>query len=425
MTGDLKPIRSGDVVCILGGGPGGASCAIALKREAARLGMDIRVVIFEQKKLEEERQYNQCIGVLSPPLETILKEKLDLTLPDHLTRKEMKGYCIHSDHRNLDLIGDEEGKTYAVKRAAFDAFMMGRAQEAGAVILHDRATGIEISDEDVLIYGEGENCRAAVVVGAFGLDDGSCKILEQATPYRQPDFLNTIITRLYPGEEFLNEMGPVIQAFLLSKRGLEFGAITPKDDHLSINVAGRNVTSRVMLEFLRSPPVQRFLPPHQRREKPLNYFKGKFPIAPAKNLFGDRYVTIGDAAGLIRPFKGKGVNSACLTGFYAARTIMNFGISKYAFENYYKDCAELTRDLPFGRVLRWMTNFTTRFEFMDYLLKIAESDRHLMDCLFNSVSGHKPYKQIFKETVSVPLAWRMSLALFNRFILGKKLDGGA
>ncbi|MDP7557031.1 MAG: hypothetical protein QF687_04020 [Nitrospinaceae bacterium] len=95
-------------------------------------------------------------------------------------------------------------------------------------------------------------------------------------------------------------MDSTIHAFLLSHKGFEFGAVTPKQDHLSINIAGRNVSSKVMLEFLRSGPVQRFLPPHKRKEKPLNYFKEKFPISPARNLFGDRYVTIGDAAGLIR-----------------------------------------------------------------------------------------------------------------------------
>lgn len=421
MKKDFKPLQKGDTVCILGGGPGGASCAIALKREAIKLGKEVRVVIFEQKKFAEERQYNQCIGVLSPPLETILKEKLNITLPQDFLVNKIKGYCLHSDHRNLDLKGDEDGETYGVKRAKFDAFMLEQAEEAGAVVVHNRVTGIEISDEDTLVYSDGENCRACVVVGAFGMDDGSIKIFEQATPYRQPDFLNTIITQLYPGDEFLRGLGSTIQAFLLSHKGLEFGAITPKEDHLSINIAGRHVTAEVMLEFLRSSPVQRFLPPHNRHEKPLHYFKGKFPIAPAENLFGDRYVTIGDAAGLIRPFKGKGINSACLTGIFAARSIMNFGVSKLAFENYIRDCAELTHDLPFGRVLRWMTNFSTRFNLMDFILRIAERDPVFMDCLFNCVSGHKLYKQIFRETISISLGLRFLQEGYNHFILRKAL----
>ncbi|PIQ96680.1 MAG: hypothetical protein COV67_08245 [Nitrospinae bacterium CG11_big_fil_rev_8_21_14_0_20_56_8] len=356
---------------------------------------------------------------MSPPLETILQEQLGLKLPAPLLQKEMQGYCLHSDHLSLHLKGEEDGATYAVNRSQFDAFLLEEARRAGAVVNHTRVTGLEFSPDRVLVYSDGENCSAAVVVGAFGLDDGTCRIFEQSTPYRQPDFLNTVITRLDPGADFLERMGPTIQAFLLSFQGLEFGAVTPKKDHLSINIAGRSVSSQTMLEFLRSAPVQRFLPPHHWREKPLNYFKGKFPIAPAKHLFGDRYVTVGDAAGLMRPFKGKGINSACLTGIFAARTILRQGVLKEAFrDHFYRDCNELTQDLPYGRIVRFLTILTTRFRFMDHLLAIAAEDPRFMKCLFNSVSGHKSYKAIFKETVSVPLGYRFLRQIFHRFILG-------
>ena len=254
----------------------------------------------------------------------------------------------------------------------------------------------------------------------FGLDDGTCSIFEQGTPYRQPDFLNTVITRLYPGEEFIQGMESTIHAFLLSHPGLEFGAVTPKGDHLSINIAGRNVTSKIMMEFLRSAPVQRFLPAHQRREKPLNYFKGKFPIAPARNLFGDRYVMIGDAAGLMRPFKGKGINSAIITGMYAARSIMRHGISKDAFaQNFYKDCSELTEDLPYGRAVRVLTNLATRFKFMDHMIAVAAERTDFMHALFNSVSGHDPYKKILWETASLSLAFTFAQKFLGHFVFNQ------
>ncbi|MBI4383824.1 MAG: NAD(P)/FAD-dependent oxidoreductase [Nitrospinae bacterium] len=423
---DLKPLKDGDTVCVVGGGPGGASCAIALKRLADEQGRDVRVAIFEQKKFEENRQFNQCIGVLSPPLEEILANNFGLELPRELIVKEIKGYRLHSDGMSLDLAGHESGKTYAVHRSHFDAFMLAQAEKAGATVIHNRATGMEISPEDVLVYSEGENVRASAVVGAFGMDEGACKVFEWSTPYRQPDFLNTIITRLYPGEEFLREIGPTIQAFLLSFQGLEFGAVTPKLDHLSINIAGRRVSARVMLEFLRSEPVQRFLPPHQRRENPLHYFKGKFPIAPARNLCGDRYVMVGDAAGLIRPFKGKGINSACLTGLFAARCMMNAGVSRRAFERVYlKDCRVFTDDLVYGRVLRALTNLSTRFKFMDHILKIAEKDPVFMDCLFNCVSAHKTYKEIFRETASLSLGLSFAREFFNHFISRQGMKAGA
>lgn len=411
-------INDGDTVCVVGGGPGGSACAMTLLREAKRLDRKINVVLLEHKKFAEHRHYNQCIGVLSPPFESVLKNELDLTLPENLVLNEIEGYRLHSDLLSLDLTGEESGRSVSVARSKFDAFMLDEAQKAGAQVVHNRVTAIEVNSDGVLVYSEGENIKSAVVVGAFGLDDGTCRIFEQGTPYRQPDFLNTVIARLYPGKEFMQSMGFIIHAFLLSHPGLEFGAITPKGDHISINIAGRKVTSNVMMEFLRSSPVQRFLPPHQRREKPLNYFKGRFPIAPASNLFGDRYVMIGDSAGLMRPFKGKGINSAINTGIYSARSIMRYGVSKKAFaENFYQDCRELTEDLPYGRVVRVLTNMATRFKFMDHMIAVAAERPDFMKAMFSSVSGHDPYKKIIMETASLPLTFTFAQKILGHFVL--------
>ena len=411
-------INDGDTVCVVGGGPGGSACAMVLLQEARQLGRKIRVVLIEHKKFSENRHYNQCIGVLSPPFEDILKNELDLTLPENLVLNDMEGYCLHSDLLSLDLIGEESGRSVSVTRSKFDAFMLEEAQKAGAQVVHNRVTSIEVNHDGVLVYSEGDNFKCAVVVGAFGLDDGTCRIFEQGTPYRQPDFLNTVITRLYPGEEFIQSMGSTIHAFLLSHPGLEFGAVTPKGEHISINIAGRKVSSHIMMEFLRSAPVQHFLPPHKRREKPLNYFKGKFPIAPARNLFGDRYVTIGDAAGLMRPFKGKGINSAIITGIYSARSIMRHGVSKQAFaENFYQDCSVLTEDLPFGRGVRILTNLATRFKFMDHMIAVAAERPDFMKAMFGSVSGHDPYKKIIMETASMSLAFTFAQKILGHFVL--------
>jgi len=53
---------------------------------------------------------------------------------------------------------------------------------------------------------------------------------------------------------------------------------------------------------------------------------------------------VGDAAGMVRPFKGKSVNSGFLTGIRAANTIMKVGISQKAFEAYYRSCRDVTYD---------------------------------------------------------------------------------
>ena len=64
----LGPLRDGGHVVIIGGGPGGAACATAVCRLAQSLGREIRVTVYEGKTFAGERHYNQCVGVLSPPL---------------------------------------------------------------------------------------------------------------------------------------------------------------------------------------------------------------------------------------------------------------------------------------------------------------------------------------------------------------------
>jgi flavin-dependent dehydrogenase len=201
--------------------------------------------------------------------------------------------------------------------------------------------------------------------------------------------------------------GNCIHAFLPSSLPLEFGAITPKGDHLSINVAGEKVDAPTMDRFLRLPAVRAALPEAYRSVMPeLTYFKGKFPTLPAKSPTGERYVMIGDAAGLNRPFKGKGINSAVITGIRAAEAIASHGLSKEAFKHYLKGCCDLTDDIPYGRMLRAVANRFSRYGLLDGVLEAAKREPALRQAMFNIVSGQETYKKTWRETRSAGLVLR-------------------
>ena len=120
----------------------------------------------------------------------------------------------------------------------------------------------------------------------------------------------------------------------------------------------------------------------------------------------------------MRPFKGKGINSAINTGIYSARSIMRHGVSKQAFaENFYQDCSVLTEDLPFGRGVRILTNLATRFKFMDHMIAVAAERPDFMKAMFGSVSGHDPYKKIIMETASLSLAFTFAQKILGHFVL--------
>jgi flavin-dependent dehydrogenase len=412
----LGPLEDGQTVVIIGGGPGGTSCAIMLSRLAKRRNIDLNIVLYEGKDFGKNEQFNPCVGVLSPPIEEILENELGIPFPYELILEKIPAYYLHSDDEVIKLEGDGE-MSFAVHRMLFDNYLMYYAKHAGVKVIHSRATNIDVEPSGVMVYSETDNRRADVVVGAFGLDEGACKVFETATRYKAGSYMSTILTKFYPEKEEMEKFGNCIHAFLPSLRGIEFGAITPKIDHLDINIAGSKISWSWMDNFLLMPQVTKVLPSNfamQRHE--LFYSRWQFPTAPAKNLFGDRYVTVGDSAGIIRAFKGKGVNTACTTGIKAAEVMMNVGISKEAFKDYYNSFSSITGDLPYGKMVRLLATFSAHFGLFSPMIKLAMEDKKFRTAFFDSVAGSKMFKKIIFETISLQLSWKIIKILISWFL---------
>jgi flavin-dependent dehydrogenase len=421
----MGPLQDGGHVVIIGGGPGGVACAIALSRLAQSLGREIQVTLYEGKTFAREQHHNQCVGVVSPPLRRILEDELRIAFPWQLVQRRITAYVLHGERRSLALTDNSDEPSYALRRVTFDAYLLEQAEAAGAQIIHSRVTDVEIDSDRVIVYSESDNRRADVLVGAFGLDTGTAAVLSRATPYRAPRFLDSIVTKIHPPGDY-PEIAPApagkipsgrIHVFLPATPHIEFGAISPKGNHLTVNIAGRRVTAAWMDYFLQGPAHQLLASAdcdRPRNPNDFHYFKGRFPISVARHFYGDRYVTIGDAAGLVRAFKGKGINSACLTGLWAARTIMTAGISASAFErSYIPACQEILCDIPYGHLVRQVVINASRLRLVDTGLALAEDHPALRQALFDAVSGHQPYRRIIWKLLSAPvrgLPWRRSWA---------------
>ena len=398
------PLRDGAHVVILGGGPGGVACALTLQRASLEAGRSFNVTVLEGKEFVGERHHNQCVGVLSPPLNEVLETELGIPFPRHLVRAEIEEYVLHAWRTSVALRG--EGVTSsAVRRVLFDSFMIEQARERGVAVVTARAEDVEFHADGVVIYSEAGPIEADVVVGAFGMDPGGAAIFERSTAYRPPRALASVVTKYHPGEDAMREFGPRIHAFLPRHPRLEFGGATPKGNHITVNIAGVSVDSALMQEFLRLPEVRRVLPALDRAgtldEGDLRCFKGRFPVSLARGWYGDRYVMIGDAAGLVRPFKGKGVTSAVETGIRAAKTMLREGVSKTAFHDHYRaDNRNLTEDIPFGQAMRLMVIVLARMGWFDPILTASEAEPKLHEALFDAVSGNRPYRRVWRNGLS-------------------------
>ncbi len=397
--GDIR----GKTVGIIGGGPGGSAAAIRLMRLSRERGLGIRVVLFEGKDFE--RHYNQCIGVLSPPIEENLRVGLGVELPYEIFKRQIYGYRLHAGGKEILLVGPHRaGATYTVRRAMFDRYLLSCAEREGVEVYRSRVTGLDFPKGDrkqVFLYTEGGMLKADAVVGAFGLDDGMVDIFEAATGgrYRRPGkFVQTYVMKFHADLSFIEKkLGSIIYAYLFPPGipNLEFGAITPKGDHIDVNVAGADAAVEDMFAFLATDVVREHLPPISIDEQ--DVYRGKFPGAPAGGVIGDAYLTVGDATGWMRPFKGKGINMAIETGIQAAETMVEGGISRASFRRYEEVTRPLREDYVYGT---WMRNLCRLGEIAGTLgtvLSMAKVDQGIHDALFNAVSGHDSFKNIFRR----------------------------
>jgi flavin-dependent dehydrogenase len=402
MTRSLGPLQGGHVV-IIGGGPGGTACALALQRMAGEMGRKIQLTIVEGKQFVGEMHYNQCVGVLSPPLPQLLWDRLGVEFPYHLSRSEISRYIIHTAREQITL-DDPHTPAIALRRVQYDAYMLETVKERGITVVPARAVDIEFHADRAVVYTENTPIEADVIVGAFGMDEGSSAMFNRLTPYRPPKALSSIVTKYHPSAEGMQSFGPCIHAFLPANPKIEFGGVTMKGNHLTINIAGSNVDADLMKEFLSLPEVYSVLPDFNRNNganlAELQFYKGRIPCSQARGYYGDRFVLVGDAAGLVRAFKGKGVTFAVITGIRAAETILQHGISGYAFFDHY--CSlnrDITQDLPYGQAMRHFTIFLSHYRLLDPVIRAAKQNPMLQSALFDAASASAPYREVIEHSI--------------------------
>src|SRR5215210_6149951 len=230
---------------------------------------------------------------------------------------------------------------------------------------------------------------------------------------RPTKWLKSYLTTIETSARFQTEkLGHIVHAFLLppSCPRIEFGAITPKGDHTLVNIAGEHVSSCDLDLFLQMPEVQALLPGFDPAQ--INYYEGRFPSSPARGAFGHRYALVGDSTGWLRPFKGKGINTAVVTGVRAAEAMLAHGVSRAAFREYRKSCGDLLGDHSYGVAVRRLMLWGARV-LLDPMIDVGKTDPLMYDALFDSVSGHDSYRNIIRRSLKVRLVRKVGARVFG------------
>ncbi|MCL4468168.1 MAG: hypothetical protein M1591_04460 [Deltaproteobacteria bacterium] len=166
-----------------------------------------------------------------------------------------------------------------------------------------------------------------------------------------------------------------------------------------------------MDNFLGYPPVRVLL--KGLKLSGLDYYKGKYPIRPAQRIIGDRFAAAGDATGLIRPYKGKGINVALETGAKAAEIMIKNGISASDLSAYPAAFDHLRADFFYGRLFRLLVMISIKTGFVEQVIGMAKDDPHLRDVLFKVVSGEGTYHEVIREIAGIKEITKLGYSFFK------------
>ena len=431
---DTYLLHDGANIAVIGGGPTGSFFSIFALQMAGMLGIELNITIFEPKDFTKTGPAgcNRCGGIVSELLlQTLAVEGINL--PDTVVRKGINSYELHTNHGTVSIATPAFDKTIATVsrgggplgiagggKESFDHFLLGQALGAGAVRKTDLIDHLEYRNGRPVLFSKKQEVQdAEVVIGAFGLNSPTAKLVENMKfGYRDPSVVTAAIAELEMGEAIVAErFGTSIHLFLLPDRGVKFAAMIPKGSYVTLCILGTSVNANTVNEFLEKRVVQAVLPGPGSYRVACRCLP-KMNVGAPKRPYADRMVMCGDA-GSTRLFKD-GLGAAYLMGKAAAKTVVFHGVGKADFRKGYAPIYNsIITDNYFGRYLYTITDIYRKNGVLTKgMLRVvqAEQDRTdghkvLSSVLWDMFTGNERYKSILPRALSA----RMHLDLWKAF----------
>jgi flavin-dependent dehydrogenase len=362
-----------------------------------------------------------CGGIVSESLVQSLAME-GISLPDSVVQRGIDSYVMHTEAgtRRIET-PTQEMRIAAVHRGAgprtaletkwesFDGHLLQMAAKKGAKVHSSKVTGLDWKEgKPVVLAGSNPPQIYDLLVGAVGVNSPALKFFEGlGFRYHRPAVVKTYITELAFGAETVRLLfGSAMHVFLLNLPRLDFAALIPKGDFVTLCLLGSRIDQALIRSFFEHPEVQRCFPPGWRAPQNACRCSPKMSIGKARYPFSDRVVLVGDCAAS-RLYKD-GIGAAFRTSKAAARTAVFSGISAGDFAGgYLPEHRKISRDNLYGKFIFGVihlvkhVNFSSRVVIEALIAEIGKSaDRqHMSTVLWDMFTGSAAYKAIFYRTL--------------------------
>jgi len=416
-------LNSGSHVAVIGGGPAGSFFSYLLLDMAQRVGIDLQVDIYEPRdySLPGPVGCNMCGGVISESLvQTLATEGINL--PPTVVQRGIDAYVLHMDEGNVRIDTPLREKRIAVvhrgagprgmegmKWRSFDDYLLELAVGKGAKLVRGRVESLSRKGGRLQVKTRGGLPQTYdLLVPAVGVNTATLKLFEAlGLSYKPPRTTRTYICEFCLGQETVEKyLGNSMHVFLLNIPRLEFAAIIPKGDYVTMCLLGREIDKSLVQFFLDAPEVKKCFPPNWRVPQDFCHCSPQINVQGAVQPFADRIVFIGDC-GMTRLYKD-GVGAAYRTARAAAKTAIFQGISAEDFHRYYRPvCKGIGTDNKIGKMIFSATRLTQKIRFANRgILRMVsreqqnEGGRQRMSIvLWDIFTGSAPYREVFLRTL--------------------------
>jgi flavin-dependent dehydrogenase len=406
-------------VAVVGGGPAGSFFSFFILSFAERIGRSIAVDIYEPQDFNAMGPLgcNMCGGIVSESLVQSLAME-GINLPDSTVQRGIDSYVMHTEagtHRietptlekRIAAVHRGGGPRTApeTKWDSFDNHLLQMAAQKGAKIHPTRVAGLAWKEgKPEIQVGEREPQKYDLLVGALGVNSPDLKLFENlGFYYRRPKVVRTFIAEIALGSDSVRTLfGSSMHVFLLKLPQLDFAALIPKGDFVTLCLLGSSINQASIHSFLEHPEVQRCFPPGWCLPKNICRCSPKMSVGEADAPFADRVVLVGDCAAS-RLYKD-GIGAAFRTAKAAARTAIFSGISAEAFaRGYLPSFRKIARDNRYGKIIFSAIHQFKRMDMSSRLIMealIAESRKsaagqRMGAILWDMFTGSAPYRDIF------------------------------
>lgn len=336
------PPKHYDVI-IVGAGPAGTSCAMALANS------NLRILMVDKESFPRDKICGDAVGGRS--IKSLFKFAPELI--NEMREFESKERIFTTrvfinNKKPFNLYWNNEA--YCIKRVHFDNLLFKHALNINKQLEFQAKLIINdvINDSSKLIIGNKESntyFSANIVVAA----DGSQSFLAKKLIDLKPDFSNfsAAVRAYYSNVDGLQSNQSEVHIFKKNMPGylwifpvgnntanVGFGMLSKEISKRKINL--KQALTNIISE---NPAISTRFENAQMEGKIQGF--GLALGSRKVQLYGDHFLLVGDAASLIDPKSGDGISHAIESGIIAANTIINAhkigDFSKSYLENYKKD----------------------------------------------------------------------------------------